>query len=367
MLSQPMTLDDFERCARDRLPVDIWDYIEGGSGSEWTVSANRRQFEQFVFSPRVLVDVSRCDSTTEVLGCALAAPIGIAPMAFHRLAHADGETATAHAAAETGTLFIVSIFASETLEAIALAGGGPLWLQLYWLRKRELLAELAARAEHAGYRALVLTVDAPQLARRHRDARNAFAIPIDVRAANLDPALMASTHRHVPGASGIESHAREQFDQRITWTDLQWLRSRTNLPLVLKGVLTAADARLAVEYGIDAIIVSNHGGRQLDGAMPTLAALVGIVAAVPADFPVLLDGGIRHGSDIAKAIALGAHAVLVGRPVLWGLAHDGARGASGVLGTLRRELEETMILSGRPTIADLDRTAVAEWPRVWGM
>ncbi|RKE22663.1 alpha-hydroxy acid oxidase [Streptomyces sp. TLI_171] len=359
----PLTLAEHGTLAKARLPAVIWDFFEGGAGAEWTARANLDAWQRHVLRPRVLVDVSAPDSGTELLGARLAAPLGVAPMAYHRLAHPDAECATAEAAADTGTLLVASIFASRTLEQIAAAApGAPRWLQLYWLRDREALAALVRRAEQADYRALVLTVDAPKVGRRLRDLRNAFALPPGLTAANLDPALTSAAGRAAPGRSGIEEHSRQQFDTRITWADLAWLRARTTLPLVLKGVLTAEDARLAVEHGVDALVVSNHGGRQLDGAPPALAALPEVVDAVPAALPVLVDGGLRHGADLAKALALGARAALVGRPVLWGLAHGGAEGARAVLDLLREELLDTMVLAGRPTLADLDRTALGPWP-----
>ncbi|MFJ8440725.1 alpha-hydroxy acid oxidase [Kitasatospora griseola] len=359
----PLTLAEHGRLAKGLLPAAIWDFFEGGAGTEWTRRANLDAWRHHVLRPRVLVDVSAPDCGTELLGARLAAPFGVAPMAYHQLAHPDGECATARAAAEAGALLIVSIFASRTLEQIAAAApGAPRWLQLYWLRDREALTALVRRAEQADYRALVLTVDAPKVGRRLRDLRNAFALPADLTAANLDPRLTNSAGQSAAGRSGIEEHSRQQFDPTVSWADLAWLRARTRLPLVLKGVLTAEDARLAVEHGVDALIVSNHGGRQLDGVPPALTVLPEIVDAVPAEHPVLVDGGLRHGSDLATALALGARAALVGRPVLWGLAHGGADGARAVLDLLREELLDTMVLAGRPTLAALDRGALAPWP-----
>ncbi|WP_189921861.1 alpha-hydroxy acid oxidase [Kitasatospora xanthocidica] len=357
-----LTLAGIESAARARLPAEIWDFIDGGSGAERTLAANREMFGRYALRPRTLVDVSACDPALTLLGAPLALPLGIAPMAYHRLVDPEGETATARAAGRAGALLVAGMFASRTLEEIAGAATGPLWLQLYWLRRRDVLAALVERAEAAGFRALVLTVDAPRIGRRLRDLRNGFAIPPAVRAVNLDPALMDASHRAADGSSGIAEHAREQFDPTLTWADLAWLRERTRLPLVLKGILTAEDARLAVEHGADAVLVSNHGGRQLDGAVPALAALPEVVAAVPAGLPVLLDGGVRTGTDIAVALALGARAVLVGRPAFWGLATDGETGVHRVLDLLRDELEHTMALLGRPRLADLDRTALTPWP-----
>ncbi len=361
-----LTLTGIERAAREQLAPEIWDFIEGGSGTERTLAANREMFGRYAMRPRTLVDVSACDPALTLLGAPLGLPLGIAPMAYHRLVDPEGETATARAAGRAGALLVAGMFASRTLEEIAEAATGPLWLQLYWLRERAALAALVERAEAAGFRALVLTVDAPRIGRRLRDLRNGFAIPPAVRAVNLDPALMSASHRAAGGSSGIAEHAREQFDPTLSWADLGWLRERTRLPLVLKGILTAEDARLAVEHGADAVLVSNHGGRQLDGAIPALAALPEVVQAVPAELPVLLDGGVRTGADIAVALALGARAVLVGRPAFWGLATGGEAGVHRVLDLLREELEHTMALLGRPRLADLDRTALAPWPRPAG-
>ncbi|WP_033213448.1 alpha-hydroxy acid oxidase [Kitasatospora phosalacinea] len=358
----PLELPDFERAARARLPAGTWDFAQGGSGAERTLAANRAQFAHCRLRPRILVDVSATDQRLTLLGSPLSTPVGIAPMAYHQLFHPEGETATARAAGRAGALMVAGIFASRTLESIAEAATGPLWLQLYWLRRRDALAAVVERAEAAGYRALVLTVDAPRIGRRLRDARNGFAIPAHVRAVNLDPALMAASHRADEGSSGPADHAREQFDPTLTWADLAWLRERSSLPIVLKGILTAEDTRLAAEHGVDAVVVSNHGGRQLDGALATLAALPEVAAAAPPNLPVLLDGGVRTGTDVALAIALGARAVLIGRPVLWGLAVDGEDGVARVLDLLKAELDDTMALLGRPRLADLDRTAVAAAP-----
>ncbi|WP_329493053.1 alpha-hydroxy acid oxidase [Kitasatospora herbaricolor] len=355
-----LRIEDYRHRARRRLDARVWDFVQGGAGSERTLRANRRAFARVTLRPRVLVDVAACDTGTELLGARLATPVGVAPTAYHRLLHPDGEVATALGAGAAGALYVVSVFASRTLEEIAAEATGPLWLQLYWLRRREILAGLVERAAAAGYRALVLTLDAPQLGRRHRDARNGFAIPSGISAVNLDAALMASAHRSDAGRSALAVHTAEAVDPSVTWADLAWLRGRSELPLVLKGVLTAEDAVLAVEHGADAIVVSNHGGRQLDGAPASLDALAEVVDAVgAAGCPVLFDGGVRSGTDAFAALALGARAVLLGRPVLWGLAADGAAGVAGVLGLATEELAHTMALTGRPALPAVDRSAVA--------
>jgi 4-hydroxymandelate oxidase len=351
--------------ARALLPPDVWGYLQGGSGAERTLRANRTAFDRVALRPRVLVDVGTISLRTSLFGVEWQVPFGVAPMAYHRLAHPDGEVASAAAAGAVGGLFVSSIFASRTFADIATATAGPRWHQLYWLRNRDALADVVARAEEAGYGALVLTVDAPRVASRPRDLGSSFVLPEDVQAVNVDPALMGSTHAAAAGTSAIQRHSAERFDPSVTWTDLPWLRARTSLPLLLKGVLTGPDARLAVEHGIDGLIVSNHGGRQLDAAVPSLYALPEIVDAVPAEVPVLLDGGIRRGSDVFAALALGARAVLVGRPVLWGLAASGQAGATAVLELLRDQLEECMMLAGRPAIASLDRDAVAVSSTGW--
>ncbi|QMU75754.1 alpha-hydroxy-acid oxidizing protein [Streptacidiphilus sp. PB12-B1b] len=353
-----LSLADYEAAARARLPLPVWDFFAGGSGTESMLTANRSALDRLRLRPRCLVDVTGCDTGTTLLGSALGAPIGVAPMAYHRLAHPEGEVATAQAAGSVGALFTVSIFASRTLEEIAAAATGPLWLQLYWLRRRDALAELVKRAEAAGFEALVLTVDAPRVAYRPRDARNGFAVPEGISAVNVDPEVMSSAHQELAGGSALARHSREQFDASITWADLAWLRELTALPLVLKGVLTAEDAELAVRHGVQAIVVSNHGGRQLDFAAAAADVLPEIADAVAGRCRIILDGSIRHGADIARALCLGADAVFVGRPVLWGLAHSGSEGAAGVLRGLIDEFDEVMALMGRPAVADFDRSGV---------
>ena len=233
---------------------------------------------------------------------------------------------------------------------------------MYWLRQRDTLAALLRRAIAAGCQALMLTVDAPRLGRRLRDIRNGFTLPPGVSAVNVGSSVMAEAHERVPGSSSLQRHASSEFDPTITWADLAWLRAQTPLPLMLKGLATAEDTILAIDHGIDAVVVSNHGGRQLDGAIASLDALPEVVAAAAGRIPVLVDGGVRTGTDVFKALALGAHAVLVGRPVVWGLAHAGAAGVSAVLRLLRDELSEVMALAGTPRLADIDAAAVRALP-----
>lgn len=345
-----LSRQDYAAAARTKMDRAVWDYIAGGSGDEVTLRGERAAYDRYRLRPRTLVDVSHCELGTTLLGRSVALPIGIAPMAYHRLVDAEGETATVRAAGALDALTITSTFASRTLEETARAASGPLWLQLYVLREREVTEALVRRAEAAGYRALVITVDTPRMARRERDLRNGFRLPAHIRPVNLDDGHTSGLHTGRAGSSTLAEHAGRHHDAAFTWQDLAWLRSLTSLPLVLKGVLTAQDARQAADLGVEGLIVSTHGGRQLDGAIAALDALPEVVAAVPDECEVLVDGGIRRGTDVLKALALGARAVLVGRPVLWGLAVGGAAGVERVLTTLREELSEAMALTGRPTL-----------------
>lgn len=345
---------DYAAAARDRLDGPVWDYIAGGSGDEVTLRGDRAAYDRLRLRPRVLVDVSHCELSTTLLGRPVAFPVGVAPMAYHRLVHPEGETATVRAAGEVGALTIASTFASKTLEETARAATGPLWLQVYVLRRREITESLVRRAEAAGYRALVITVDTPRMARRERDLRNGFSLPSHIRPVNLDEAHTAGLHRGRSGSSTLAEHSVRHHDAAFTWEDLAWVRSLTDLPVVLKGVLTAQDARRAADLGVEGLIVSTHGGRQLDGAVAALDALPEVVAAVEGRCEVLVDGGVRRGTDVLKALALGARAVLVGRPVLWGLAVDGAAGVERVLSALKDELAEAMALTGRPRLDTID-------------
>ncbi|WP_030563689.1 alpha-hydroxy acid oxidase [Streptomyces aureocirculatus] len=356
-MSRP-ALREFEQAARARLSSHVWDFIAGGSGTGSMISANRHTLDRIRLRPRVLMDVSRVDTGTTLLGDQVRAPVGIAPMAYHQLVHPEGEVAAARAAGKAGVPLTVSMFASRTLADIAAAATGPLWLQLYWLRRRDVLLDLVRRAEEAEFRALVLTVDAPRMARRPKDVRNGFAIPDGIRAVNIDETLMSASYGGQVGESAVARHAREQFDASIGWADLAWLRERTSLPLVLKGILTAEDALLAADHGVRAVIVSNHGGRQLDSAQPAFAALAEVADALDGRIQVFVDGSVRYGTDVVKALCLGADAALLGRPLLWGLADSGDEGASLVLGGLAEEVEEAMALMGASGVGSLTRAGV---------
>jgi isopentenyl diphosphate isomerase/L-lactate dehydrogenase-like FMN-dependent dehydrogenase len=334
---EPINVFDYETLAQTYMEPSAWNYYQSGSDDEVTLRANRASFERIQLRPRMLVDVGTCDASTTVLGTSVRMPIMIAPTAFHCLAHPEGECATVQAAGSVGALMVVSTSSTRSLEEIAHAAGGPLWFQLY-VSGRKGTEELVRRATAAGYRALVVTVDSPRWGHKERAIRSGFRLPLK---ANF---------------TDVAAAAEEVVS--LTWSSLAWLRSLSSLPIVLKGILTAEDATLAVEQGVEGIIVSNHGGRQLDSVPAGIEALAEVVEAVDGRCEIYLDGGIRRGTDILKALALGARAVLVGRPVLWGLAANGAEGVNHVLELLRAELELAMVLAGRPTVESIDRTLV---------
>lgn len=339
----PLTLADYADLARQRLDPRVWDFVTGGAGDERTVAANTVAFDRVRLRPRVLSGVTQPVLSTRILGRTWAAPVGVAPVSYHTLAHPDGEVATAAATGAAGVPLVVSTFAGRTFHDIAAAATAPLWLQLYCFRDRQVTRGLVERAQEAGFAALVLTVDAPRLGRRLRDERNGFRLPPGIVPANL-----SGTGFSAPG-----EHAREAFDAALDWTVVEWLRSISPLPLLLKGILTADDARRATEAGADGVIVSNHGGRQLDGAAATLDVLPEVAAEVSGRCAVLLDGGVRRGGDVLSALALGADAVLMGRPVLYGLAAAGRDGVADVLAIVTDELADAMTLSGCPSVADV--------------
>lgn len=355
---QCINIHEYEAQALATLDPLTRDYYVSGSEDELTLHANRSAYAQIKLRPRALVDVSSCDLRTTVLGSPVAMPILVAPSAYHCLAHPEGECATVQGVGAAGTLMGVSTLATRSLEDIAAAASGPLWFQLYVYKDRRVSESLIRRAEQAGYRALVLTVDTPRLGQRERDVRNGFGLPAHLRMANFHDNSDAAAHVQHEGVSGLAIHANAVFDDSLTWEALDWMRSLTQLPIIIKGLVTAEDAVLAVEHGAAGIIVSNHGGRQLDGAISTLEALPEVVAAVNGACEVYLDGGARRGTDVLKALALGARAVMVGRPILWGLTVNGSQGVTAVLTILRDELERAMVLSGQPSLASIDRTLV---------
>jgi 4-hydroxymandelate oxidase len=342
------SIADLERLAAEVLPADVRDFVAGGSGGESTLRANRAALDRILIEPRVLRDVSGCTTATTLLGRPSRLPVATAPVAYQRVLHPDGELATARAAAAAGVPFTASTLSSVAIEELT-AAGGDVWFQLYWLRDTARTLDLVRRAEDAGCTAIMLTVDVPWMARRLHDLRNGFTLPPHVRAAHLDTGRAAHTHR--PDVSAVAAHTAQAFSAALTWDTVALLRRSTRLPVLLKGILAAADARRATEFGIDAIVVSNHGGRQLDGALPSIDALAEIAPAVGGACEVLFDSGVRTGTDVLRALALGASGVLVGRPVLWGLAAAGEAGVSRALELIGAELRDALGLSGCATVA----------------
>jgi 4-hydroxymandelate oxidase len=349
---RPVSVWEYEERARAVLSKMAFDYFAGGAEDELTIADNRAAFSRFVLRPRVLVDVGERDTATTALGTPVSVPVLVSPTALHALAHPDGEVETARGVAAAGTLMALSSLASRTLEEVA-SIGGPRWYQLYVQRDRDFTAELVKRAELAGYSAIVLTADLPVVGARDRDARNQFTIPDGMGYANLAVA-------RPPDSEGSDLAAFVAFlgDPSLDWNDVEWLRSLTDLPFLLKGVVTKEDAVRAVDAGFEGIVVSNHGGRQLDGTIASLDALPEVVAAVQGRAEVFLDGGIRRGSDVLKAVALGARAAMVGRPVLWGLAVGGADGVRHVLDLIRTEFDVAMAIAGCRSVSDITSSLV---------
>jgi isopentenyl diphosphate isomerase/L-lactate dehydrogenase-like FMN-dependent dehydrogenase len=339
-MSEPLNVADYEAIAREKLDAGAYGYFAGGAGDEWTLAENVRAFNRWLLRPRMLVDVGSVSTATTVLGAGVSMPILVAPTAFQRLAWPEGETAAARAAAAAGTVFCLSTLGSYTPGEIeAAAPDGQNWLQLYWSPDRGFTRALVEAAGEARFAAIALTVDLPLAGRRERDLRAAFELPPDLPLPNLPEDL---------GGGNFHATLADVIDRSITWRDLEWLAGLTDLPIVVKGILTAEDARLACEHGVAGVVVSNHGGRQLDGVAATIDALPEVVEACAGKVTVLLDGGVRRGTDVVKALALGARAVLVGRAAVWGLAAGGEDGVRGVLELLREELALALALLGCP-------------------
>jgi len=357
-IQAPVNLLDIEVRAFERLPRETADYFAGGAEDEVTLRANRTAFDSILLRPRYLVDVSERDLRTTVLGTPVEFPVLLAPTSFQHLAHPDGELATARAAHRAGTLMILSTFSTVSLEEVQRASAAPKWFQLYVHKDRGLTRSLVTRAHVAGYRALVLTVDVPVLGRRERDIRNGFVLPPTLRVANFDAGTGDSLHEAWDD-SGLAQFHRGLREPAFTWKDVDWLVSLSPLPILLKGVMRGDDAAIALDHGIKGIIVSNHGGRQLDSAIPGIRALPDVVEHVAGRCEVLMDGGVRRGTDIVKALARGARAVLIGRPLVWGLAWDGAAGVETVLRILRDEFDTALALCGATSVEDLPPGLIA--------
>ena len=374
-------VEDYRGLAHKRLPRAVIDFIEGGAEDEITISRNRESFESIHIIPRILTDVSVRDISTTILGTPVSSPIVLCPVGLATLAHPLGEVAAGIAAANKGIISTYSSSSSWNLEDIAAASSGVKWFQLYIWKDRKLTAEIIERARKSGYQALVLTVDVPISARRERDLRNGFTIPPRPRVNQIGDLVQhfgwfyaqlkseitghkMSMGNFTPENVGMRTRLKmlevvnELFDPSITWSDITWLKSIWSGPIVIKGIMTPEDAKLAIKAGADAIWISNHGGRQLDGVSGTIEVLPEIAKAVKGKAEIYLDGGVRRGSDIVKAIALGANACMIGRPYMYGLAANGAAGVESIIGILEIEMDATMALMGRPTIASLDSNAV---------
>ena len=350
-----LNIFDLERLAKERLPVLAYDYYRSGAWDETTLKANREAYEKLKIHYKILVDVEKRDLSTTIFGQHIDFPILVAPTAFHKLAHPDGELATGRAAVKAKTIMTLSSLSTTTIEEVAEATNKTFWFQLYINKQREYTRDLVARAESAGAKALVVTVDTPLWGRRERDVRNGFHLPPGLSAINLVKYQQEGIAKGQSGA-GLGQSFAWMLDATLQWKDLEWLASITKLPIIIKGVCRVDDAIKATEHGIKGILVSNHGGRQMDSAPATIDVLPAIVDAVGNRTTVLMDGGIRRGTDAMKALAQGAKAVLVGRPVLWGLAAGGQQGVEKALSMLKEELDLGMALSGCRNLKELNRS-----------
>jgi 4-hydroxymandelate oxidase len=347
-----LNLEGFEPLARERLSPEAYAYYAGGAGDEITMAENIAAFRRYRLRPRVLIDVDRVDTTAEILGARVAMPVGLAPTALNGLADPDGEVATARAAERSGVLLCLSTMSSRSLEDVASAATGPKWFQLYVHRDRGITKDMLERAVAAGYEAIVLTVDLPYPGNRERELRHPIEFATADELGNFAGLVDVSKGDFLELLEGI-------INASVTWDDLEWIRSTSGLPLVLKGLVTGADAARAAEEGVAGVLVSNHGGRQLDRTIATIDALEEIVRAVAGRAEVYLDGGVRRGVDVATALALGAHAVFIGRPYLFALAAAGEKGVVRALELLRAELANAMGLLGATSLAAIDRSHVA--------
>ena len=348
-----ISLTDLEDIAHRRMSHMAWEYVEGGAADGISLRWNREAYDRLRLDPRVLRDVGAVDTRLSVLGLELAHPIALAPTALHQLAHPEGELATARGAGAGAALMTLSTLSSRTLEDVARVASGPLWFQLYVQKDRGYTAELVQRAESAGYRALMITVDTPVDGARYRQQRVAFHLPEGVEMANLRG--LAKEGQKLDTEHGT---FRNILPARVTWKDVERLQSLTRLPVLVKGVLHPDDARQARAQGLAGIVVSNHGARNLDTVPATIDVLPRIADAVGGELVVLVDGGVRRGTDVLKALALGAQAVFVGRPIFHGLSAAGAEGVTRMLDLLRNELEMALALSGRARLAEVDRSLI---------
>jgi 4-hydroxymandelate oxidase len=346
----PLKLDDFEPAARAALPQGIYDYIAGGSEDEAALRGNREAFARYRFRFKILASTEQIDLSSKLFGQRFKMPVHLAPTAIQRMAHPDGELAAYRAASDAGVAYSLSTLSSASIEEVAAAASGARWFQLYMHIERAVSASFVERAVDAGYSAILLTVDLPRTGRRERDIRNAFSLPLGLGYANLEARRRADT---AEGPDPFAQNVNANTHPGLGWADLEWLVAKTSLPVIVKGVVRADDARRAVDAGARGLLVSNHGGRQLDYAIASLDALPDVVKAVGHEVPVLMDGGVRRGTDVLKALCLGARGVLIGRPFLYALAVDGADGVARMLDMLREEVELSMGLLGVKTLGEL--------------
>ncbi|KAK0577783.1 hypothetical protein LWI29_000046 [Acer saccharum] len=351
---------EYQAIAKQKLPKMIYDYYASGAEDQWTLEENRNAFSRILFRPRILIDVSKIDMATTVLGFKISMPIMIAPTAMQKMAHPDGEYATARAASAAGTIMTLSSWSTSSVEEVASTGPGIRFFQLYVYKDRHVVAQLVRRAERAGFKAIALTVDTPRLGRREADIKNRFVLPPNLNLKNFEGLDIGSMDK--ANDSGLASYVAGQIDRSLSWKDVKWLQTITSLPILVKGVITAEDTRIAIQNGAAGIIVSNHGARQLDYVPATIMALEEVVKAAQGRVPVFVDGGIRRGTDVFKALALGASGIFIGRPVVFSLAAEGEAGVRKVLEMLRDEFELTMALSGCRSLKEITRDHIkTDW------
>lgn len=360
--NQVTNVMEFEAIAKKKLPKMIYEYYASGAEDEWTLKENRSAFSRIVFRPRILIDVTNIDISTTILGLNVSMPIMIAPTAMQKMAHPEGEFAIARAASSASTIMTLSSWGNSSIEEVASTGPGLRFFQLYVYKDRNVVINLVKRAEKAGYKAIALTVDTPRLGRREADFKNRFNMPPHLTLKNFEGMDIGKFDKNAD--SGLTKYVAGLVDRSLSWKDIAWLKTITHLPILVKGVITAEDAKIAVQTGAAGIIVSNHGARQLDYVPATIMALEEVVQAVQGKIPVFLDGGVRRGTDVFKALALGAAGVFVGRPIIWSLAADGEAGVSKALQMLREEFELTMALSGCRSLKEITRKHIAApWDR----
>ncbi|KAG8386523.1 hypothetical protein BUALT_Bualt03G0157300 [Buddleja alternifolia] len=355
-MAEVTNVSEYQAIAKEKLPKMVYDYYASGAEDQWTLAENENAFARILFRPRILIDVSKIDMATTVLGFKISMPIMLAPTAMQKMAHPEGEYATARAASAAGTIMTLSSWATSSVEEVASTGPGIRFFQLYVYKNRNVVAQLVRRAEKAGFKAIALTVDTPRLGRREADIKNRFTLPPNLTLKNFEGLDLGKMDQ--ADDSGLASYVAGL----VSWKDVKWLQTITSMPILVKGVLTAEDTRIAIQNGAAGIIVSNHGARQLDYVPSTIMALEEVVKAAQGRVPVFLDGGVRRGTDVFKALALGASGIFIGRPVVFSLAAEGEAGVRKVLQMLRDEFELTMALSGCRSLSEITRNhIVTEW------